>query len=161
MAEQQLRLDDWEQGLQLDALQQRREQSQPHSVLIDRCASSTSLPVGVPEAVPWVPWVWLELQSIAIQQNGRMPGSCLLKVLVTVVDDVVSDFVHGPHGTIGRPPGLMTLSIVDELHSCKLLSSVCEETWLSFLQIWQKAGWSRTSLVDFVTTLRPLQYRND
>ncbi len=25
---------------------------------------------------------------------------------------------------------------------------------------WQKAGWSPTSLVDFVTTLRPLQFRN-
>lgn len=82
-------------------------------------------------------------------------------VTVTVVDDVVSNFVHGSHGTIGRPPGLMTLSILDELHSCKLLSSVCEERWLLFLQIWQDAGCSRTSLVDFFTTLRPLQYRND
>lgn len=161
MAEQQLRLDDWEQGLQLDALQQGREKSQHHFVLIDRCASSTSLPVGVPEAVPWVLWVWLELQSIATQQNGKMLGTYLLGVLATIVDDVLSDFVHGPHGTIGRPPGLMTLSIVEKLHSCKLLSSVCEERWLSFLQIWQKAGWSRTSLVDSVTTLRPLQYRND
>ena len=30
-----------------------------------------------------------------------------------------------------------------------------------FLQIWQNAGWSPTSLVDFVSALRPLKYRND
>ncbi len=162
MAEQQQRLDDREQQLQypLDVQQQGHEQSQPHSVSIDRCASSTSLPIGVLNGDP-SPSIWLELQSAATQQYGKRPGQYLLGVLVTVVDDVASDFVYGPRGTIGRPPGLMTLSIIDELHSVKLLSSVCEERWLAFLQIWQNAGWSPTSLVDFVTTLRPLQYRND
>lgn len=146
----------------LDVQQQGHEQSQPHSVLIDRCANSTSLLIDILEGIP-LPSICLELQSAATQQyeNKAMPGKYLLGVLVTVVDEVAGDFVFGPHGTIGRPQGLMTLSIIDKLHSAKLLSSVCEERWLAFLQIWQNAGWSPTSLVDFVSTLRPLQYRND
>lgn len=32
---------------------------------------------------------------------------------------------------------------------------------MAFLQIWQNAGWSPNSLVDFVTTLTSLQNRND
>ena len=138
------------------------EQSQPHFVLIDSCAKNTSLPTGVLEGVP-LPSMCLEVQSAATQQYGNraLPGKYLLGVLVTVVDEVVGDFVFGPHGTIGRPQGLMTLSIIDNLHRAKLLSSACEERWLAFLQTWQSAGWSPTSLVDFVSELRPLQYRND
>ncbi len=140
----------------VDVQQQGREQSQPHSGSIDSCA--TSVPTGVLDSDP-SPSIWLELQPAPTL--GRKPGSYLLGVLVTVVDDVASDFVYGPRGTIGRPPGLLTLSIIDELHSCKLLSSACEERWLAFLQIWQNAGWSPNSLVDFVSTLTPLQNRND
>lgn len=56
-----------------------------------------------------------------------MPSKYSVGVLVTVVDEVAGDFVFGPHGTIGRPQGLMTGSVNDKLHSAKLLSSVCQE----------------------------------
>ncbi len=157
MAERQQHLDDQEQQLSFPNVQQQgHEQSQPHSEFADRCASSTSVPIGVLDSDS-SSIIWLDLQSTL----GKKPGSYFLGVLVTVVDDVASDFVYGPDGTVGRPRGLMTLSTIDELHHCKLLSSVCKERWLAFLQIWQNAGWSRTSLVDFVTSLRPVQYRND
>ena len=90
-----------------------------------------------------------------------MPGPYLLGALVSVVDDVVSDFVFGPNGTPGRPEGLMTISIINKLHIAKLLSSACQERWLLFLQLWQNAGWDSISLLEFASTLRPLQYRND
>ena len=158
LAERQQHLDDQEQQLSFPNVQQQgHEQSQP-PVFVDRCASSTSVPIGVMDSDS-SSIIWLDLQSPPTL--GKKPGSYLLGVLVTVVDDVASDFVYGPHGTIGRPPGLLTLSIIDELHSCKLLNSDCEERWVAFLQIWQNAGWSPNSLVDFVTTLTPLQNRND
>ncbi|DBA81503.1 TPA: hypothetical protein ACH3X1_007279 [Trebouxia sp. C0004] len=101
--------------------------------------------------------------SLLLHSNMET-GHCLANicgVLVTVVDEAAGDFVFGPHGTIGRPQGLMTPSIIDKIHSAKLLSSACEKRWLAFPQIWRSAGWSPTSLVDFVSRLRPLQYRND
>ena len=143
----------------LYTLSNGHEQSQPHSVSIDRCAS-TSLSIGVLDSDPSLS-IWLELRSAATPQYGEKPGKYVLGVLVTIVDDVASDFVYGPLGTSCRPQGLMTISMIDKLHSAKLLSSVCKERWLAFLQIWQNAGWSPTGLVDFVTALRPLQYRND
>jgi len=105
----------------------------------------------------------LELLSTDGQQSGNMalPDKYLLGILVTVVDEVASDFVYGPIGTAGRPGGLRTISIVDKLHSAKLLTVACQGRWLAFLDLWQTAGWDPSSIVEFADTLRPLQYRND
>ncbi|DBB11678.1 hypothetical protein WJX82_010262 [Trebouxia sp. C0006] len=106
LAERQQHLDDQEQQLSFPNVQQQgHEQSQP-PVFVDRCASSTSVPIGVMDSDSSF-IIWLDLQSPPTL--GKKPGSYLLGVLVTVVDDVASDFVYGPHGTIGRPPGLLTL----------------------------------------------------
>ena len=143
----------------VDFQQQGHGESQPHSVWTDL---STSL-LMLRNVTEWIPGVCSELQPAATQQhaNKATPGRYLLGVLVTVVDNVASDSVFGPDGIAGRPEGMMHLSVIDNVHSAKLLSRVCEERWLAFLEIWQNAGWSPTSLVDFVSTLRPLQYRSD
>lgn len=120
------------------------------------------MPAFSSEAVPSCSICW-DLQCTDAQQaaDRAVPGPYLLGVLVTVVDKVASDFVFGPYGTPGKPRGLMTISIIDQLDSAKLLSAVCQENWLAFLLLWQNAGWNPDSLVDFVDRLRPLTYWND
>lgn len=84
----------------------------------------------------------------------------LLGLLVSVVDEVASNFVYGPCGTTGRPKGVMDITIIESLAASKLLSSACHNRWLKFLQQWQTAGWSVDELLEFAGTMRPLQYNN-
>ncbi len=92
---------------------------------------------------------------------GTLTTAPLLGILVTVVDEVASDFVFGSYGTAGRPKGVMDVSLIHSLDRAKQLTSPCQSRWLIFLQRWQAAGWDVTSLVEFAYTLRPLQYRVD
>lgn len=85
----------------------------------------------------------------------------LLGILVSVVDEVASNFVFGPYGSSGRPRGVMDISIIHILAATKRLSSACQNRWLKFLQQWQNAGWNADSLLEFAGTLRPLQYKSD
>lgn len=96
-------------------------------------------------------------------KHGRaaQPGTYLLGVLVTVVDEAAGNVVFGPHDSIGRPGGVITTAVIDELDRAKLLSECCRKKWLTLLQPWHAAGWDSTSLSQFADVLRPLQYRND
>ena len=92
----------------------------------------------------------------------KLPGvEPLLGVLVSVVDEVASNFVFGPYGTAGRPKGVLDISIMHSLLSARPSGSACKERWLIFLQQWKNAGWDVDSLIDFADTVRPLQYRDD
>lgn len=105
----------------------------------------------------------LIFQRASMQQRRKaaQPGTYLLGLLVTVVDEVAGDFVFGPCDSDDIPGGLATVSAIDKLDSVKLLSDSCQKRWVTFLEPWHAAGWDATSLSDFANTLRPLCYRND
>lgn len=130
--------------------------------MTDSRTKSNGVPIFSLEAAPSRSRCW-DLHGTDAQQPGdrAAPGPYLLGILATVVDKVASDFVFGPFGTPGRPRGLMTISIIHQLDSAKLLSAICQENWLAYLLLWQNAGWNPESLIDFVDRLRPLTYRND
>ena len=85
----------------------------------------------------------------------------LLGILVSVVDEVASNFVYGPYGTAGRPIGVLDISIIHNVVAAKRLPPACLSRWLKFLQQWQNAGWSEDSLLGFADIIRRLQYRDD
>ena len=85
----------------------------------------------------------------------------LLGILVSVVDEVASNFVFGPYGTAGRPKGVLDISLIHEMASSYRykLDPACQHRWCMFVQQWQDAGWAASSLIEFADALRPLQYR--
>lgn len=85
----------------------------------------------------------------------------MLGVLVSVVDEVASNFVYGPYGTAGRPKGVLDISIIHNVAAAKRLPPACLSRWLKFLQQWQNAGWSEDSLLGFAEVIRRLQYTDD
>lgn len=142
--------------------QQTREQKHSQSAITDSCFHSSSISNVFKDNVA-VCSPHLDFQRASMQQRGRaaQPGTYLLGILVTVVDEVAGDFVFEPRDSIDRPGGLITVSVIDKLDSVKLLSDACQKRWLTFLQPWRAAGWDAASLSHFANTLRPLQHRND
>ena len=85
----------------------------------------------------------------------------LLGILVSVVDEVASNFVYGPYDTAGRPKGVLDISIIHDVAAVKNLPPACLSRWRKFLQQWQNAGWSEDRLLGFADVFRRLLYRDE
>lgn len=129
-----------------------------HSLCKGRSAESVWVQCPSEEEVTFSRAVVVHCSSTPLSAP-KLPGvEPLLGVLVSVVDEVASNFVFGPYGTAGRPKGVMDISIMHSLLSARPSGSACNNRWL---RQWQNAGWDVDSLLDFANTIRPLQYRDD
>ena len=137
------------------------EQKHAQSAITDSCLNGSSTRCFAWENIACGS-SQLELQHASMRRRrAEQPGTYLLGILVTVMDEAASDFVFGPHDSVDRPGDLITVSGIEMLDSVKLLNDSCQKRWLTFLDPWHAAGWDATSLSDFTKTLRPLQHRND
>ena len=77
-------------------------------------------------------------------------------MLVSLLDDISSDYVFGPRGTEGRPPGALSIELLSMLDMGQMLSSKERHRWHQFLAVWHVAGWRQSGLDVITAELRPL-----
>ena len=70
--------------------------------------------------------------------RGNVPHA-LLGMLVSLLDSISSDFVFGPIGTDGRPPGALGIEMLSILHVGQLLSCAERHRWHQVLSVWHIA----------------------
>lgn len=100
----------------------------------------------------------LVLSSTCQRCRDTVPGA-LLGSLVSLLDSVSSEiFVFGPIGTEGRPSGVLSIDILDNLDVGQLLSCAEHHRWHQVLSVWHKAGWPPAGLQVITEELRPLSF---
>lgn len=89
---------------------------------------------------------------------SSIASGALLGMLGSLLDSISCDFVFGPTGMEGRPPGISSIAMLNILDVGQMLSREELHRWHQVVSVWCKAGWRLSNLQVITSESRPLSY---